>query len=70
MRAFRYFFLKYLNNGKIFTNFKNFKYVNNHFSEGNNMRGSTYSIIEYVNLKEYNDDDDGGTVIDIRLIIF
>ena len=36
----------------------------------NNTRGSTYSTVEYVNLKEYKDDDDGGTVIDRKLIIF
>ena len=32
----------------------------------NNTRVSTYSVT----LKEYNDDDDGGTVIDRKLIIF
>ena len=37
-------------------------YVNSHFSvRNNNTRGSTYS-------KEYNDDDDGGTLIDRKLI--
>ena len=32
--------------------------------------GLRTQIIEYVNLKEYNDDDNGGTVIDRKLIIF
>ena len=31
--------------------------------------GLRTQIIEYVNLKEYKDDDDGGTVIDRKLII-
>ena len=46
-----------------------FNYINGHFSTENNTCGATYSIIEYMNLKEYNDDDDGGTVIDRKLII-
>ena len=47
-----------------------FEYVNGHFSVANNTRGFTYSTDEYVNLEEYNDDDDGGTVIDRKFIIF
>ena len=46
------------------------EYVNGHFSVANNTRGFTYSTVEYVNLKEYNDDDDGSTVTDKKFNIF
>ena len=53
-RAFRYSKIEYVKKLKL-------EYVNGHFSVGNNTRGSTYS-------KKYNDDDDGGAVIDRKLI--
>ena len=47
-----------------------FEYVNGHFSEENNTRGSTYSTSWVREFKRIYDDDDGGTVIDRKLIIF
>ena len=57
-RAFRYSKIEYLKEGrKLKPSF--FEYVNRHFSEGNNTRGSTYSTSWVREEKNYDDDDDG-----------
>ena len=52
---FRYSKIEYVNKLKL-------EYVNGHFSEENNTRGSTYSTVEYAKKKNIIDDDDDGTV--------
>ena len=52
---FKYSKIEYVNKLKL-------EYVNGHFSEENNTRGSTYSTVEYAKKKNIIDDDDDGTV--------